>query len=41
MQKFAGLKEAMLAAKAEMAVAETQRLKERTLDEWLVDGGES
>ena len=40
MQKFAGFKEAMLAAKAEMAVAETQRLKERTLDEWLMEGGE-
>ena len=40
MQKFAGLKEAMLAAKAEMAVAEIRRMKERTVDEWLVDGGD-
>ena len=40
MQKFTGLKEAMLAAKAEMIVAEARRLKERTVDEWLVEGGE-
>lgn len=40
MQKFAGLREAMLAVKAEMAVAEALHLKERTLDEWLMEGGE-
>ncbi len=40
MQKFAGLKEAMLAAKAEMEAAEVKRLKERTVDNWLVEGGE-
>lgn len=40
MKKFAGLKEAMLAVKAEMTVAEAKRLKERSVDEWLVDGGE-
>jgi len=40
MQKFAGLKEAMLAVKAEMIVAEEQRLKERNVDEWLAEGGE-
>ena len=41
MQKFAGFKEAMLAVKAEMTVAEVQRLKERTIEEWLSEGGES
>ena len=40
MQKFVGFKEAMLAVKAEMIVAETQRLKERNVDEWLSEGGE-
>jgi len=40
MKKFADLKEAMLAVKAEMTVAEAQRLKERNVDEWLVEGGE-
>jgi len=40
MKKFADLKEAMLAVKAEMTVAEEQRLKERTVDDWLVEGGE-
>lgn len=40
MQKFTGLREAMLAAKAEMIAAEARRLKERTVDEWLSDGGE-
>jgi len=40
MKKFAGLKEAMLAVKAEMTVAEEQRMKERTVDEWLAEGGE-
>jgi len=40
MKKFADLKEAMLAVKAEMTVAETQRLKDRTVDEWLMEGGE-
>ena len=40
MQKFTGLKEAMLAVKAEMIVAEEQRLKERDVDEWLAEGGE-
>lgn len=40
MQKFAGFKEAMLAVKAEMTVAEVQRMKERTIEEWLVDGGD-
>ena len=40
MQKFTGFKEAMLAAKAEMEAAEVKRLKERTVDEWLAEGGE-
>jgi len=40
MKKFADLKEAMLAVKAEMIVAETQRLKERNVEEWLAEGGE-
>lgn len=40
MQKFAGLKEAMLAVKAEMIVAEEQRMKERNVDDWLVEGCE-
>ena len=40
MQKFAGLKEAMLVVKAEMVVAEVKRLKERNVDEWLAEGGE-
>lgn len=40
MQKFTVLKEAMLAVKAEMTVAEARRLKERTVDEWLKEGGE-
>ena len=40
MQKFCELKEAMLVVKAEMIVAEVQRMKERTVDEWLAEGGE-
>jgi len=40
MKRFAELREAMLAVKAEMIVAEEQRLKERTVDDWLVEGGE-
>jgi len=40
MKKFDGFKEAMLAVKAEMTVAEEQRLKERTIDDWLMEGGE-
>lgn len=40
MQKFGDLKEAMLAVKAEMIVAEARHLKERTVDEWLSEGGE-
>jgi len=39
-KKFADLREAMLAVKAEMIVAETQHLKERNVDDWLVEGGE-
>lgn len=40
MKKFDGLKEAMLAVKAEMVVAEAKRMKERTVDDWLAEGGE-
>lgn len=40
MKKFDGLREAMLAVKAEMIVAEVKRLKDRTVDEWLAEGGE-
>ena len=40
MKKFGDLKAAMLAVKAEMTVAEVQRMKERTIEEWLAEGGE-
>jgi len=40
MKNFSSLRDAMLAVKVEAEVKEAQRLKDRTVDEWLAEGGE-
>ena len=40
MKKFSSLRDAMIAVKVEAEVKEAQHLKERTLDAWLMEGGE-
>jgi len=40
MKNFSSLRDAMIAVKVEAEVKEAQRLKERTVDDWLMEGGE-
>lgn len=40
MKNFSSLRDAMIAVKVEAEVKEAQHLKERTVDEWLMEGGE-
>lgn len=40
MKNFSSLRDAMIAVKVEAEVKEALHLKERTVDEWLVEGGE-
>lgn len=40
MKNFSSLRDAMIAVKVEAEVKEAQHLKERAVDDWLVEGGE-
>jgi len=40
MKNFSSLRDAMIAVKVEAEVKEAQRMKDRNVDDWLVEGGE-